>query len=339
MGAAPSLRARDVNAALRQPRVLIVSPALAQANNGNWQTASRWARLLRASHPTEVTGAWNGQPCDALIALHARRSAASVAAFSAAHPTHPCIVVLTGTDLYRDIRSDATAQASLQHASHLVVLQEQGLAALPAPLRHKARVIHPSVTPRQPAPPPQRALHAVWVGHLRAEKDPLTLLRAAARLAQRQDIRIDLIGAALEPALAVAVQAALRESPRLRWLGPRPHGETRARIQRAHVLINSSVMEGGAHVVMEAVQSGTAVLASRIDGNVGLLGATHAGLFALGDDAQLAALIERARDDPVFLARLCGQGARRSALFEPAAEQRALHQLITSALAAHTPQR
>ena len=177
MGAAPSLRARDVNAALRQPRVLIVSPALAQANNGNWQTASRWARLLRASHPTEVTGAWNGQPCDALIALHARRSAASVAAFSAAHPTHPCIVVLTGTDLYRDIRSDATAQASLQHASHLVVLQEQGLAALPAPLRHKARVIHPSVTPRQPAPPPQRALHAVWVGHLRAEKDPLTLLR------------------------------------------------------------------------------------------------------------------------------------------------------------------
>ncbi len=317
--------------------MLIVSPALAAANNGNWQTASRWARLLRASHHTEVVGAWGGQPCDALIALHARRSAASVAAFTEAHPTRPCIVVLTGTDLYRDIRTDATAQASLQLASRLVVLQEQGLSALPASLRGKARVVYPSVTPRQPAPPPQRALHVVWVGHLRAEKDPLTLLRAAVRLAHRHDIRIDLIGGALEPALADAVQAALRESPRLRWLGPRPHAETRARIQRAHVLINSSVMEGGAHVVMEAVQSGTAVVASRIDGNVGLLGAAHEGLFALGDDAQLAALIEHARDDAAFLARLRGQGAERSGLFAPAAEQQALHQLITSALAEHTP--
>ncbi|OYY63506.1 MAG: glycosyl transferase family 1 [Burkholderiales bacterium 28-67-8] len=318
--------------------MLIVSPALAAANNGNWQTASRWARLLRSSCRTEVIGAWSGQPCDVLIALHARRSAASVEAFTAAHPTRPCIVVLTGTDLYRDILTDATAQASLQLATRLVVLQEQGLAALPAPLRDKACVIYPSVTPRQPAPPPQRALHAVWVGHLRAEKDPLTLLRAATRLVHRQDIRIDLIGSVLEPALADAVQGALRDVPRLRWLGPRPHAQTRARIQRAHVLINSSVMEGGAHVVMEAVQSGTAVLASRIDGNVGLLGAAHDGLFAPGDDAQLAGLIERTRDDAAFLARLRSQGAGRSALFEPAAEQRALHQLITTALAEHTPQ-
>jgi putative glycosyltransferase (TIGR04348 family) len=317
--------------------VLIVSPALAAANNGNWQTASRWARLLRSSCRSEVIGAWNGQPCDVLIALHARRSAASVAAFTAAHPTRPCIVVLTGTDLYRDIRTDATAQASLQLATRLVVLQEQGLSALPAPLRDKACVVYPSVTPRQPAPPPRRALHAVWVGHLRAEKDPLTLLRAAARLAHRQDIRIDLIGSVLEPALADAVHAALREFPRLRWLGPLPHAQTRQRIERAHVLINSSVMEGGAHVVMEAVQSGTAVVASRIDGNVGLLGAAHDGLFAPGDDAQLAGLVERTRDDAAFLARLRCQGAGRSALFDPAAEQRALHQLIASALAEHTP--
>ena len=105
-------------------------------------------------------------------------------------------------------------------------------------------------------------------------------------------------------ALADAVQAALRDVTRLRWLGPRPHAQTRQRIQRAHVLINSSVMEGGAHVVMEAVQSGTAVVASRIDGNVGLLGAAHEGLFAPGDDAQLVGLIERTRDDAAFLARL-----------------------------------
>jgi glycosyltransferase involved in cell wall biosynthesis len=38
------------------------------------------------------------------------------------------------------------------------------------------------------------------------------------------------------------------------------------------VLVHTSRMEGGAHVVIEALRSGTPVLASRIAGNLGLLG-------------------------------------------------------------------
>jgi len=315
--------------------VLIASPALADANNGNWQTASRWAAQLRATCHARVIGEWQGQPCDALIALHARRSAASVAAFTDAHPTRPCIVVLTGTDLYRDIHDDANAQASLQRATHLVVLQERGIAALPRSLRGKARVIFQSATSRQAAPLPQRVLRVVWVGHLREEKDPRTLLRTAARLAHRSDIRIDLIGQALEPALAQAVRDAEQALPNFRWLGARPHAETRQRMARAHLLVNSSVMEGGAHVVLEAVQSGTAVVASRIDGNVGMLGDAHHGYFELGDDARLAELILRARDEANFLSVLRADGAGRGALFAPAAERQQLQQLISSALAAH----
>ena len=318
-----------------QHTVLIASPALAEANNGNWQTASRWATQLRLSCHARVIGEWQGQTCDALIALHARRSAASVAAFTEAHPTRPCIVVLTGTDLYRDIHDDANARASLQRATHLVVLQDRGIGALPHSLRGKARVIFQSATPRQAAPLPQRVLRVVWVGHLRDEKDPRTLLRAAARLAHRRDIRIDLIGQALDPALARAVQDAERALPNFRWLGNRPHAETRQRIARAHLLVNSSVMEGGAHVVLEAVQSGTAVVASRIDGNIGMLGDAHHGYFALGDDARLAELIARARDEANFLSVLRADGAGRGALFAPAAERQHLQQLISSALASH----
>ena len=59
-----------------------------------------------------------------MIALHARRSAASVAAWRAAHPQRPLVLVLTGTDLYRDIDSDADAQRSLQLADRLVVLND-----------------------------------------------------------------------------------------------------------------------------------------------------------------------------------------------------------------------
>ena len=88
------------------PSILIVSPALAEANNGNWHTASRWARMLRNHCRIGIAPRWNGEPYDLLIALHARRSAPSIEAWSAAHPTRPLVVVLTGTDLYRDIRVD-----------------------------------------------------------------------------------------------------------------------------------------------------------------------------------------------------------------------------------------
>ena len=40
----------------RTPRVCIVSPALADANNGNWRTASRWQRFLAPVCAVQVVG-------------------------------------------------------------------------------------------------------------------------------------------------------------------------------------------------------------------------------------------------------------------------------------------
>ena len=56
-------------------------------------------------------------------------------------------------------------------------------------------------------------------------------------------------------------------------------------------------MEGGAHVIMEAALCGTPVLASRVAGNVGMLGAGYGGYFPAGDAAALAALLRRCRED------------------------------------------
>lgn len=316
----------------RLPRVLICSPALADANNGNWQTASRWARMLSDHCRTGVIGPWRGEACDLLIALHARRSAESVASFAAAHPERPCIVVLTGTDLYRDIRNDRAAQASLKLADRLVVLQQQGVEALPAPFRDKTVVIYQSARRLTPVAPPANGMKVVFVGHLRDEKDPLTLLKAAARLRRREDIRFEVIGDSLDSALGQAVQQAAAEQASLHWSGGLPRTLTRQKIRRAQLLVNCSRMEGGAHVILEAAQSGTAVLASRISGNVGMLGADHAGLFELGDDQTLASLIERAADEPGFLETLRRATVARAALFEPAVEQRALQQLVTDCL-------
>ena len=78
------------------------------------------------------------------------RSAAAIRNWRAAYPLRPLMVVLTGTDLCRDIATDASAQQSLNCADHLLVLNELGLSALPEPWRSKASVCLQSSPARQP---------------------------------------------------------------------------------------------------------------------------------------------------------------------------------------------
>jgi len=322
-------------------RVVIVTPALAEANNGNWQTARRWSQFLARAYSVSVLGRWPGGTGDdepaLMIALHARRSAASIAAWRERHPTRPLVVVLTGTDLYQDIDTDADAQRSLVLADRLVVLNELGARRLPDALRDKTRVVLQSAPARRPLAKPVRHLRVLMVGHLRAVKDPATYCEAARRLAARTDIFFDHVGAALDAALEAEARMTMQVNPRYRWLGALPHGQARARIQAAHALVHPSRLEGGAHVVIEAVTSGTPVLASRIDGNLGLLGADYAGCFEPGDAAELAALIERARDDRTMLPALAAQCAARAPLFAPAHEQAALLALTRELLENPSP--
>jgi putative glycosyltransferase (TIGR04348 family) len=315
-----------------RPRVALITPYGAAANNGNWHTAARWARFLRPDCRVQVATAWDGSDCDLLLALHARRSAASIAAFAAAHPQRPLIVVLTGTDLYRDIRTDATAQRSLQLASTLVVLQAQGFDELPADGAAKAAVVYQSAPPLAPAARRSRSFDVAVVGHLRAEKDPRLTMAVAAGLPAASVVRILHIGAALEPELGRAAQATMRTSPHYRWLGPLPRGRVRQWLRRVPLLLHPSTMEGGAQAVIEAVQSGAAVIASDCGGNRGLLGNDYAGLFPIGDARAARQLIERAAAEPAFLRRLQRQCEKRAPLFAPERERAALQQLLRQAL-------
>jgi len=268
-----------------------------------------------------------------MIALHATRSAPSIQTWRAAFPHKPLLVVLTGTDLYRDIFVDAQAQRSLQLADWLVVLNDLGLQSLPATLRAKASVCLQSSPGRQALPKTARHLRALMVGHLREEKCPQTYQAAAAHLADRGDILLDHIGNALDPALAAAAVACARQYPHYRWLGGLAHNAVRRHIQRAHVLVHASRMEGGAQVVIEAITSGTPVLASRIDGNLGLLGAGYGGCFDVGDSEALAQLLRRCRDDAAMLPALQTQCDARATRFSPAHERQTLLNLLATLLA------
>jgi putative glycosyltransferase (TIGR04348 family) len=310
--------------------IVIVTPALADANNGNWQTAHRWERFLSRAYRVRLCNTWEGGPESLLIAMHARRSAASVAAWRSTHPDRPILLVLTGTDLYRDIARDESAQQSIRLADALVVLNELGAHRLAPQDQRKTTVILQSSSPRKPLAHTDRHLRALMVGHLRAEKSPLTFFNAARRLVDRDDILLDHIGSALDPRLGEQAQALMQQCPQYRWLGPLPHQAVRKRIQAAHLLVHPSRMEGGAHVVIEAVRSGTPVLASGIDGNVGLLGPDYTGYFPVGNDLALASLLESARDLPGMLKGLRAECDTRAPLFEPARERAAVQGLVAS---------
>jgi putative glycosyltransferase (TIGR04348 family) len=318
---------------MSRPCICIVSPALAEANNGNWHTASRWQRHLSSLARVDITSRWEGQPVDALIALHARRSAPSVSDYAARHPDRPLVVVLTGTDLYRDLPAgDADAARSLDLAHVVVVLQDEALGALPPQVQAKAHVIVQSAPKFVRHDHAQRTFDMVAVGHLRPEKDPLTLMKAVRLLPTGSRLRVVHIGAALDAALGREAEATMAECPRYRWLGPLPAPASRRWIARSRALVHMSRLEGGANVVIEALRSEVPVLASRIPGNVGLLGRDYEGYFTPGDAPGLAALMQRYAQDVRYACRIAAQCAAMAPRYAPQVESAAVRGLIGSLL-------
>jgi putative glycosyltransferase (TIGR04348 family) len=263
-----------------------------------------------------------------MVALHARRVHAAIAGFAAAHPGRPLILVLTGTDLYRDIHHDADAQHSLSLASRIVVLQERGIAELPEALRVKACVIYQSAPALRGEVKPRRHFDICVVAHLREEKDPFRAALACSSLPPVSRIRVRHIGGVLQAGMDTEARRMEVDQPRWRWLGALGHGETRRHIARSHLLVISSWLEGGANVICEAVTAGTPVLASDIPGNRGMLGEDYAGYYPPGDTQALAALLTRAETDPALYGRLQRQCAARAPFFEPAREASAVQALL-----------
>lgn len=281
-----------------------------------------------------ITDHWVAGSEQLMIALHALKSAASMQAWRTHHPDRPLVLALTGTDLYGQSNADAAMQQSINLADRLIVLNRCALAALPEDVRSKTTLCLPSCPERQTRRKTSRHLRVLMAGHLRAEKSPRTYFDAVRLLQHRKDILFDHIGAALDPALGAEARALAQDCPSYRWLGPLPHERARARIHAAHVLVHPSRLEGGATVIVEAIRSGTPVIASHIAGNVGLLGEHYAGYVACDDAQELARAISRARDEPAYLDQLQSECTQLATQFDPAHERAALLSLVASILGA-----
>src|SRR6266851_3289758 len=267
--------------------IILVTPAPPRSRKGNRVTALRWAALLRQlGHRVRVRQVYRGERSDLLIALHARRSFASVDAFRKSQPGRPIVLALTGTDLYEEIHTDPLARQALELASRLVVLQPLAVEELPTHLRARARVIYQSCQPPSQenrrakieqqiaasADLPSPMLHSrssfdvCVLGHLRPVKDPFRTAEAAQLLPASSRIRVLHAGAALSPAMEKQAREEQRVNPRYHWLGDLPRWKALQLLARSGLLVLSSLMEGGANTLSEAIAVQTPVIASQVPG-------------------------------------------------------------------------
>ena len=301
-------------------RIALVTPAGPGTRNGNRHTALRWAAFLRAAgHRVSISTQDLSGNADLMLALHARRSHASIRAFPR---EKPLVVALTGTDVYRDIRTSAEARESLELAHRLIVLQPKAAEELPGRLRKKVRIVVQSSATTLRHRPVKGKFRICVIGHLRAEKDPLRIVAALPYVSAA--VEVVHLGAALDPELKPRTADA-----RYRWLGGVPHATALRWLASSHAMVISSRMEGGANVVCEALRIGVPVIASRISGNLGLLGGSYPGYFPLEDERALARLITRAASDAAFYGRLRARIRQLRPIVSPQAEARALRSALS----------
>ena len=312
-------------------KIQIVTPAPAESTYGNRITAERWARVLRQlGHRVSISERYDREPADVLVALHARRSHSSIARFHRLYPDSPIVLALTGTDVYRDIHKSPRARESLALADRIVVLQPHALRELTPTQRKKAVVIYQSVE-FSPALKHSRASNHFDVcvaGHLRPVKDPFRAALAARMLPESSRIRVIQVGAAMSKQMERRPHAEMRTNPRYLWHGALSRKRTLSLLAASKACVISSLMEGGANVLSEAIVIGTPVLASRIPGNVGILGKNYPGLFRAGDTQRLTQLMLRAETDREFMDNLRHHIRELAALFDPKHERTAWSNLL-----------
>jgi hypothetical protein len=201
-------------------RIGIITPAPPHTHYGNRVTALRWSAILkRLGHRVRIAQQYAGESFDLLIALHAKRSQASVKRFHCAYPGRPLIVALTGTDLYRDLKTSRQAWQSLELATRIIALQPEALKELPRHLQRRTQVIYQSVIPLKTCRLPPAACRICVIGHLRAVKDPFRAAMAARRLPATSRIQIIHIGKAMTEAMKCRAQREMQINPRYEWLG------------------------------------------------------------------------------------------------------------------------
>ena len=294
-------------------------------------TALRWQGFLEElGYSVGVTESWSGGDTGLLIALHAYRSHQSIVEFKKKYPSRPIVLILTGTDLYRDMDNHSEVIQSMEMADQLIALQSSALDSIPTSLRYKAQVIYQSVEIDINNSVAKEDFLVSIIGHLREEKDPFCIARSLPLLPADSKITVRHLGQAMSSEMKDLARNFNATIDRYQWIGEVSHADALRMISQSRLMVISSRMEGGAHVVSEAIALGIPVIASDIPGNRGLLGEDYPAYYPVGDEGALATLLYRAENTPAFYALLQKHIDLRRELIRPAREKQSIQELVSA---------
>jgi putative glycosyltransferase (TIGR04348 family) len=314
--------------------ITIVTPMGSGSQTGNKATANRWANLIsQLGHEVDIAPCSASPTADLLIAIHAGHSAKAIARFRKTFPERPVVLAAAGTDLYRDIHVSKLAQASLEIADRIVVLQPRAMDEIPKRYHKKCRIVFQSaVSPKHKPTPIKKHFEVCVIGHLRPVKDPFRAAFAVRNLPEESKIKIIHLGGALSDSMEAKAVRETQQNPNYEWLGEVPHSRAMKRLLRSRLLVHSSKTEGGANVITEAIVAGVPILSSAIPGSIGLLGDDYPGYFETGNTNELRDLLLRAETDAKFTGLLQKAVVKRQKLFTPRVETQTWKKLLAEIL-------
>jgi glycosyltransferase involved in cell wall biosynthesis len=310
-------------------KVCVASPYPLSDLKGNSVTTARIVTVLnevgieaRGSH------GYDGEPTDILITLHAIKGAPALFDFKKRKPKGKVVILLTGTDIYQGLpKGSKMGEDALREADRIVVRQEAAILRLPEQVRAKTVVIRSSLDPIAVKPSPSQSRFIISVvGHLRPVKRPFLTIETLAQHPEWSDVEVWQIGQALDEEMRKTAEFWAEEDGRYRWFGGVPRMESLALCCKSSLTINSSILEGGANAVLEAMTMGVPVLASRIEGNVGLLGNDYPGYF---EEGRMAKALQAIMDQRVDLDEWNRLLADRLRLFSRERESKSWLELLT----------
>lgn len=132
----------------------------------------------------------------------------------------------------------------------------------------------------------------LWVGHLSANKDPLTVLEGVSRAAEvlpGLELWCCFSQAPLAKAVAVRIDRDARLRGRVHLLGRKPHEQIESLMQAADVFVSGSHREGSGYALIEALACGLPPLVTDIPSFRALTGDGAVGrLWRCGNAQSLA---------------------------------------------------
>lgn len=278
-------------------------------------TAAAFARRIEARGTDHVHAHWATHPALAAWVVH-RLTGTSYSFTGHAH------------DLYVE---RSMLDVKIRDAAAVITISEYNrrlLAGWYGTLADKVEVVHCGVDvgifhPRPDGPPARRdgPFELVTVATLQPQKGHAYLVDAVGLLRDRRiPVRATFVGEGEErPALEARIAAA-DLADRVILVGRQPRDQVAALVRAADVVVQPSVIlpdgktEGIPVALMEAMASGTPVIATAVSGVPELVEDGVTGrLVPPGDPEALAAAITVARDDEIATARMAAAGRRRVA--------------------------